>query len=113
MRNNRLELKQFAQDKPETAEFYTAQKILVQVTGSYDSVGQFFSQLGFYKRIVSVTEVDVKQAEDTAQESGRSVNSSFVVTAYYLAPENLEKLTMKKPEGQAAPDAAPNAKPAK
>jgi type IV pilus assembly protein PilO len=97
MRTYRLELRQFAQDKPEVSDFYTAQKILVQVSGSYDGLGQFFSQLGFYKRIVSVTEVEVKQAEDGAQEVGRSINSSFVVTAYYNAPENLEKLNSKKP----------------
>jgi type IV pilus assembly protein PilO len=99
MRNNRLEMKQFAQDKPEPAEIYTAQKILVQVSGSYDNLGHFFSQIGFYKRILSVSEVEIGQAEDNAQESGRSINSSFVLTAYYISPENLEKLT--KP--QAAP----------
>ena len=98
MRAQKLELRQFAQNKPDPSEFYTAQKILVQVSGSYDSLGQFFSQLGFYKRIVSVTEVDIKQAEDNAQEYGRSINASFVVTAYYITPENLEKLTSKKIE---------------
>ncbi|HEX5732882.1 MAG TPA: type 4a pilus biogenesis protein PilO [Blastocatellia bacterium] len=102
MKGRRLELKQFAQDKPESSEIYTAQKILVQVSGSYDSLGLFFSDLGFYKRIVSVTDVDVKQAEDNAQEYGRSINSSFVVTAYYISPENLERLNKK-------PDAPPPA----
>ena len=102
MKGRRLELKQFAQDKPEPSEIYTAQKILVQVSGSYDSLGLFFSDLGFYKRIVSVTDVDVKQAEDNAQEYGRSINSSFVVTAYYISPENLERLNKK-------PDATPPA----
>jgi len=97
MRNNRLEMKQFAQDKPEEAEIYTAQKILVQVSGSYDSVGQFFSQLGFYKRILSVSEVEIRQAEDSAQESGRSINSSFVLTAYFISPKNLENLTKPAP----------------
>jgi type IV pilus assembly protein PilO len=103
MRNYKLDMKQFAQDKPEPAEIYTAQKILVQISGSYDSLGQFFSQLGFYKRIVSVTEVDIKQAEDNAQEFGRSINAAFVVTAYYISPENLEKLTSKKPAAPPQP----------
>ncbi|HYP29250.1 MAG TPA: type 4a pilus biogenesis protein PilO [Blastocatellia bacterium] len=104
MRAQKLELRQFAQNKPDPSEFYTAQKILVQVSGSYDSLGQFFSQLGFYKRILSVAEVDIKQAEDGAQEHGRSINASFVVTAYYITPENLEKLTSKKPESPADDD---------
>lgn len=107
LREQRLELKRFVHMKSVVADFYTAQPIQIEVTGSYDSLGQFFSRLGFYSRIVSVTEVEVKQAEDGGQEVGRSINGSFVVTAYYIAPENLEKLTMKKPAAPPATPAAP------
>ena len=96
LRAQRLELKRFSPAKSETKEFYTAQPILIEVTGSYDALGQYFSELGFYRRILSVSEVDIKQAEDSAQEAGRSINSSFVVTAFYISPENLEKLTARK-----------------
>ena len=109
LREQKLELKRFVHMKTVSADFYTAQPIQIEVTGSYDSLGQFFSRLGFYSRIVSVTEVEIKQAEDNAQEVGRSINGSFVVTAYYIAPENLEKLTLKKP---AAPPAVQGAQPA-
>src|SRR6185436_13397321 len=112
LREQRLELKRFAHMKPVSAEFYTAQPIQIEVTGSYDSLGQFFSRLGFFSRIVSVTEVEVKSAEDSGQEVGRSINGSFVVTAYYIAPENLEKLTMTKPAPPPVTPAAPAA-PAK
>lgn len=111
LREQKLELKRFVHLKATSAEFYTAQPIQIEVTGTYDSLGQFFSRLGFYSRIVSVTEVEVKQAEDSGQEVGRSINGSFVVTAYYIAPENLEKLTMKKPA--AAPADTPAAQGAK
>ncbi len=97
LREQKLELKRFVHMKSTSADFYTAQPIQIEVTGSYDALGQFFSRLGFYSRIVSVTEVEIKQAETSGQEVGRSINGSFVVTAYYIAPENLEKLTMKKP----------------
>jgi type IV pilus assembly protein PilO len=97
LREQRLELKRFVHLKTAPADFYTAQPIQIEVTGSYDSLGQFFSRLGFFTRIVSVTDVEVKSAEDNAQEVGRSINALFTVTAYYIAPENLEKLTMKKP----------------
>jgi len=106
LREQRLELKRFVHMKAVSADFYTAQPIQIEVTGTYDALGQFFSRLGFYSRIVSVTDVEIKQAEDNAQEVGRSINGSFVVTAYYIAPENLEKLTMKKP---AAPPPVPGA----
>lgn len=107
LREQKLELKRFVHMKAVSADFYTAQPIQIEVTGSYDSLGQFFSRLGFYSRIVSVTEVEVKQAEESGQEVGRSINGSFVVTAYYIAAENLEKLTMKKPA--APPPATPGA----
>lgn len=106
LREQKLELKRFVHLKSVTADFYTAQPIQIEVTGSYDSLGQFFSRLGFFSRIVSVTDVEIKTAEDNAQEMGRSINGAFVVTAYYIAPENLEKLTMKKP---AAPPPVPGA----
>src|SRR5258705_4247187 len=109
LREQKLELKRFVHMKSVSADFYTAQPIQIEVTGSYDSLGQFFSRLGFYSRIVSVTEVEVKQAEERGQEVGRSVNGVFVVTAYYIAPENLQQLTMKK---HATPPPATPAAPA-
>ena len=51
--------------------------------------------------------MEIKQAEDHAQEAGRSINSVFVVTAYYISPENLEKLTSKKPGAPPAPGGQP------
>jgi type IV pilus assembly protein PilO len=110
LREQRLELKRFVHLKTSPADFYTAQPIQIEVTGSYDSLGQFFSRLGFFTRIVSVTDVEVKSAEDGAQEVGRSINASFVVTAYYISPENLEKLTMKKAPTPPVVEGAPPAK---
>jgi type IV pilus assembly protein PilO len=107
LREQRLELKRYVPGKAQSLEFYTAQPVQIEVTGSYDSLGQFFSRLGFYQRILSVTDVDIKQAEDAAQEAGRSINSSFTVTAYYISPDNLEKLTMKKPAAPTAPGSQP------
>jgi type IV pilus assembly protein PilO len=106
LREQKLELKRFVHLKAANSDFYTAQPIQIEVTGSYDALGQFFSRLGFFSRIVSVTDVEIKTAEDNAQEMGRSINGAFVVTAYYIAPENLEKLTMKK---TAAPPPVPGA----
>lgn len=112
MHAQKLDLKRFAELKAAPSEFYTAQPIQVEVTGTYDSLGHFFSQLGFYTRIVSVTEVEVKQAQDSAQELGRSIESQFLITAYYISPENLEKLTMKKPAPPTGTPAPANATPA-
>jgi type IV pilus assembly protein PilO len=111
MKAQKLELKKFAPDKAAPAEIYTAQPIKVEVTGSYDNLGLFLSQLGFYKRIVSVTALDIKQAEDNAQYAWRSVNGSFVVTAFYISPENLAKLTSKPATPAPGTPPAPGAPP--
>ena len=114
MHQQKLELRRFAESKTSPADYYTAQPIQVEVVGTYDNLGHFFSQLAFYTRIVSVTDVEIKQAQDASQEAGRTIESQFVITAYYISPENLDKLTMKTPavppaqqKGQPAPAAAP------
>jgi type IV pilus assembly protein PilO len=110
MHSQKLELKRFAEMKTAPSDFYTAQPIQVEVTGTYDNLGHFFSQLAFYTRIVSVTEVEIKQAQDAGQEVGRSIDGQFTITAYYISPENLDKLTMKRP---AAPTGGTGTTPAK
>ena len=97
LRTKRLVLNRFAEEKAEPADIYTRQPISVDITGSYDNLGEFFSQLGFYKRIVSVGDVDIKQSADSAQEAGRSIDASFKVTVFYMSQENLERMTAKKP----------------
>src|ERR1044072_7351724 len=72
LREQRLALKRFVHLKPVSADFYTAQPIQIEVTGSYDSLGQFFSRLGFFTRIVSVTDVEIPHAGSNAQEGGGS-----------------------------------------
>ena len=102
MREEKLDLGKFAEDSAMPADYYTAQPILVDVTGPYDNLGRFFSRLGFYSRIVSVTDVEIKRADEKQQMMGRTVNASFKITAYFISPENLDKLTMKKPTAPAA-----------
>jgi len=97
MKAKQLELKKFAPEKIAQAEIYTAQPIQVEITGSYDNLGQFLAQLGFYRRILSVTDLDIRQSEDNAQYEGRSINGSFVVTAFYKSPKNLVNLSTKLP----------------
>jgi type IV pilus assembly protein PilO len=97
MHQQKLDLKRFAEMKTSPSDYYTAQPIQVEIGGTYDNLGHFFSQLAFYTRIVSVTDVEIKQAQDTSQEAGRTIESQFVITAYYISPENLDRLTMKTP----------------
>jgi type IV pilus assembly protein PilO len=101
MFEEKLALGKFEEANAVPADYYTAQPIQVDVTGPYDNLGRFFSRLGFYSRIVSVTDVDIKRADEKSQMLGRTINASFKITAYYISAENLEKLTMKKPAAPA------------
>jgi type IV pilus assembly protein PilO len=110
MKAQKLELKKFMPQKEVAAEIYTEQPIQIEITGSYDNLGIFLSQLGFYRRIVSVTNVDIKQAEDNAQMVGRSINAAFTVSAYYISANNQAKLNGQAPPSTGAP-ATPNNAP--
>jgi Tfp pilus assembly protein PilO len=98
-----LELNQFLFDKTAPSDLFTEQPIKVSVTGHYNNLGQFFSKLDSFTRIISINDVEVRTADDKAQSEGRSIESNFRVRAYYLSEENVKKLTAK---AQApAPDA--------
>ena len=103
MVREKLVLGSFEQGKIATADYYTAQPMKYQVSGSYDSLGQFFSALGFFTRIVSVGDVEIRRAGDDQQKRGRSIEGRFTVTAYFISPGNLKNLTSKKPVAPAKP----------
>lgn len=103
---NKLELFQFLYEKPLPSDYYIEQPINVVVSGHYNNLGQFFSKLDSFTRILSVTDVEVKTADDKAQVDGRSMNASFKIRAYFMTEEQLNKLSAKgAPAAQAAPAA--------
>jgi type IV pilus assembly protein PilO len=96
----RLTLRKFAPKDEVQQDFYTGKPVTVEVTGSYNNVGQFFAQMASYQRIVSITDFKVTKVADRNNNSdGPNVTAEFLVTAYYVSPEKLQ-----------APD--PKAKPA-
>jgi Tfp pilus assembly protein PilO len=87
-------------------DFYTGKPIEVEVTGTYNDVGQFFAQMASYQRIVSITDFKLSKIKDgQAQDKkdGKTVSAQFLLTAYYVSPEKLQP---------AAPAPAPAAQPA-
>ncbi len=110
----RLSLRRFAPKDDMQQDFYSGKPIEVEVTGSYNNLGQFFAQMAAYQRIVSITDFKVNRvAKDTsaaASNGGKTIDAQFLVTAYYVSPEKLQtaaataKPAATKP---AAPAAAP------
>src|SRR5215210_987812 len=106
----RLTLTKFSPQDEVQQDFYTGKPVQVEVTGNYNSVGQFFAQMASYQRIVSITDFKVTKLKEKqpGQKDGQTVEAEFLVTAYYVSPE---KLQAPAPEKKGKP--AKGAKPAK
>lgn len=101
-----LTLRKFTPKDDEQQDMYAAKPVEIEVTGTYNKIGQFFSQMASYQRIVSITDFKVsKLKEERAQDKkdGKTVNAVFTLKAYYAAPE---KLQAAPAPGQPAPAAA-------
>jgi type IV pilus assembly protein PilO len=104
----RLSVRRFTPKDDVQEDFYTGKPIEVEVSGTYNNVGQFFAQMASYQRIVSVTDfkftkLDEKLAND--HREGKTVDAQFKLTAYYVSPEKLQP-----PKGKPAKPAKPDAK---
>lgn len=90
----RLTLTKFSPQDEVQQDFYTGKPVQVEVTGSYNSLGQFFAQMASYQRIVSITDFKVtklKSDKDAAEaKANQTVSAEFLVTAYYVSPEKLQ-----------------------
>ena len=76
-------------------DFYTSKVIDVGVSGTYNQLGNFFSHLSNYQRIVSVTDFKLaalEEKERKVQQKGRTVTAEFKIKAYYASPENMKNL---------------------
>jgi len=111
----RLSVRRFTPKDEVQEEFYTGKPIEVEVSGTYNNVGQFFAQMASYQRIVSVTDFKFMKLDDKLtldSKAGKTVDAQFKLTAYYVSPEKLQPSAGKaKPAKDAAKpdDAAPPA----
>ena len=99
----RLTLRKFTPKEEVQQDFYTGKPVAVEVSGSYNNLGQFFAQMASYQRIVSITDFKVTKLKDdkSAQADSDTLSAEFLLTAYYVSPDKLQPA--------AAPAAAPPA----
>jgi type IV pilus assembly protein PilO len=98
----RLTLHKFTPREDVQQDFYTGKPVEVAVTGNYNNLGQFFAQMASYQRIVSITDFKVEKMKDGKGgqlKDGQTVSAEFLVTAYYVSPEQL-----KAPEPEPEPE---------
>lgn len=91
----RLTLTKFSPQEEVQQDFYTGKPVQVEVTGNYNSLGQFFAQMASYQRIVSITDFKVtklkgEKAAAADAKANQTVMAEFLVTAYYVSPEKLQ-----------------------
>ena len=93
-------------------DFYTGKPIEVEVSGTYNNVGQFFAQMASYQRIVSITDFKVtklKEKKEGEKVDGQTVSAEFLVTAYYVSPEKLQPPPADDKKGKGQNDKDPKA----
>ncbi|MBC7929613.1 MAG: type 4a pilus biogenesis protein PilO [Rubrivivax sp.] len=106
----KLTLRRFIPKEDEQQDFYTAKPVDVEVSGTYNNVGQFFAQMATYQRIVSITDFKVMKLKDNLakdKKEGKTVSATFTLKAYYVSPEKL--LPAAPANGQPAANGAPAA----
>jgi len=97
-RARELSVRRFTPKDDFLEEFYAGKPIEVEVSGSYNKLGQFFSQMAAYQRIVSIS--DFKIMQTTSQTGGRTVDGQFLLTAYYVSNEQLQKQKEEKEKAE-------------
>lgn len=108
----KLTIRKFTPKEDEQQDIYAAKPVEIEVTGTYNQIGQFFSQMASYQRIVSITDFKVSKLKENLvkdKRDGKTVDAVFMLKAYYAAPEKLQPAPAAAP-GQPAP-AAPAAAP--
>jgi type IV pilus assembly protein PilO len=106
----RLSLRSFRPKEDVQQDFYSGKPVEVEVSGTYNNVGQFFAQMASYQRIVSITDFKVtkiKADKNADPKANQTVTAEFLVTAYYVSPEKLQAPPPddKKGKGQNDKDA--------
>ena len=109
----RLSVTRFTPKDDVQQDFYAGKPIEVEVSSSYNKLGDFFAQIAAYQRIVSIT--DFKLSRMNEQNAGKTVDAQFLLTAYYASNEKLQAKPANPTQAPAAnaapaPAAAPAAK---
>ncbi|HJR08534.1 MAG TPA: type 4a pilus biogenesis protein PilO [Pyrinomonadaceae bacterium] len=103
----RLSVTRFTPKEDVQQDFYAGKPVEIEVSSSYNNLGAFFAQIAAYQRIVSISDFKVSRMKE--QNTGRTVDAQFLLTAYYASSEKLQN-TPKNPTQ--VPTAAPGAAPA-
>lgn len=90
-RGSRLTMRRFSPKEDVQQDFYSGKPIEVEVTSSFANLRSFFEQMARYQRIVSITDFKINRITEQEQGPGRTISAQFLMTAYYVSQEKLQK----------------------
>lgn len=106
-RGSRLTLLRFSPKDDVTQGFITSKPVEVEVSSSFQNLRAFYAQMARLPRIVSISDFRITQRQK--QASDKTLDSQFLLTAYYATPESVMK---QQQLTDAAKAGAPGAPPA-
>jgi type IV pilus assembly protein PilO len=106
-RGSRLVMRRFSPRDDVQQDYYSGKPIEVEVTSSFANLRAFFEQMASYQRIVSISDFKISRISEQTQAAGKTIDAQFLMTAYYVSQEKLQK------SGAVPAAAAPGAAPAK
>jgi Tfp pilus assembly protein PilO len=111
-RTSNLSLRRFSPKDDVQQDFYSGKPIEVQVTSTFANLRGFYEQMARYQRIVSITDFKVSRITSNELNPAKTIDAQFLLTAYYVTPENMKKAAAKPGAPGAPPTAAPGTAPA-
>lgn len=114
-RSSSLTMVRFSPRDDAPQGFITAKPVEIEIACNFNNLKDFYEKMAKLPRIVSIT--DFKIIQRPKQISGKTIDSQFMLTAYYATPQavldQIEKEKAAKAPKPAANPAAPPATPAK
>lgn len=102
-KDSKLVVMRFGPRDDTQQETVMAKPVEVEVTSNFNNLRTFFDKVAKLSRIVSVTDFKINQLEN--QSANKTIHAQFLLTAYYAAPENLNKPAAPGAPGAPAPGA--------
>jgi Tfp pilus assembly protein PilO len=95
-RATNLSLRRFTPKDDFQKDFCSGKPVEVEITSTFANLRSFYEELAKMQRIVSITDFNIKQSPD--QTSNKTIDAQFLLTAYYLSPQQQQQ---SKPAGPA------------
>jgi type IV pilus assembly protein PilO len=88
---SRISVRRFSPKEDVQQDYYSGKPVEVEVSSSFSNLRAFFDQMARYQRIVSIGDFKISRIDEKDQAPGKTVDAQFLMTAYYVSQEKLQK----------------------